>query len=681
MMSKSQEIYEEGITKKQKIADKPKASRKIIFADDNQVEFGTRGSNNNASNLTNKKFMSKQNKGNNGKEKQLLDPCFRNVWNKEKTNCDQISKTNSKNVAQGRKVKVVVMGDKMNQTMSNGNVNETSNLIEQGTSQANNEEKRDGISIDVEGIADEELDYVDDLVDEEMSEFEDDLVHDNSDDSVSQNQKVMVKSVSKRGSKTTKEVNKGNSLDKTASSDLTDEELANHPRVKTLFDRFWAEKMHESNKNRNKNLQGEKEKLNDRSDVVNNSIKSPSDTTIYAPALVKSPVGVTGRNDKNDRNINEIVANFVDTVRIEQDQIQLQENERRRASIDDGNTAALNEARSKADKAILEAEKFRATISTPDPGRNTNYDVSCMEEIQNPHLTDSQLKPITEFDRPVNPPQVQLGPQSQDLGILHIGSGVSDDDFFHLTCHIDPSLIHKIEKGEFIELEKLIPKEKLGRTSDENRLEWVQRDGGTYLVPAQCDSKIGSFRKWEQAFRAYATIYCGANPHRAKEIWQYITVINTAANSYLWDNVYNYDITFRHLMAFNPTRSWAVTYNQMWNLSMRDPIPRANGQKPNVFQHQANGLAGQKGFGQGNQGNQSGAKRKASDYCWNFNKGIPCKFGARCKFVERCKYCDSPSHGVNNCFKLQKKNEGQVGSNGQRVVQETATHSKNQVSK
>ena len=69
-------------------------------------------------------------------------------------------------------------------------------------------------------------------------------------------------------------------------------------------------------------------------------------------------------------------------------------------------------------------------------------------------------------------------------------------------------------------------------------------------------------------------IYCAANPQRSKEIWQYISVINTAASAYAWDNVYNYDITFRHLMAFNPGRSWAVTYNQMWNLSMQDPLPK-----------------------------------------------------------------------------------------------------------
>ena len=231
--------------------------------------------------------------------------------------------------------------------------------------------------------------------------------------------------------------------------------------------------------------------------------------------------------------------------------------------------------------------------------------------------------------------------------IPDIGCGVSDDDFFHLTCHIEPALIHKIEQGEFIELERLLPKDKFQK-GDENHLEWIQKDGGTFLVPANNkDNKINSFRKWEQAFRAYATIYCGANPQRSKEIWQYITVINTASSSYLWENVYNYDITFRHLMAFNPQRSWAVTYNQMWNLSMRDPIPKSN--RNTQFAHYSNGQTGKS-----SSANQ-GQKRNKSDYCWNFNKGVPCKFGNKCKFVEKCKYCDSSAHGVHACPKLQKR--------------------------
>ena len=70
----------------------------------------------------------------------------------------------------------------------------------------------------------------------------------------------------------------------------------------------------------------------------------------------------------------------------------------------------------------------------------------------------------------------------------------------------------------------------------------------------------------------YATIYTESNPERSGEIWQYMHVINVAASSFQWDNVANYDLTFRQLMACRPHRSWAKLYNQGWNLAMRDPI-------------------------------------------------------------------------------------------------------------
>ena len=409
--------------------------------------------------------------------------------------------------------------------------------------------------------------------------------------------------------------------------------------------------------------------LQNNTGVSDGIIKLPLDITVYAPLLQKKltpqdgnrvinqatidaemihPMPMPNTNhrvfDKNDEgqirvvDNEDLIANFVESVRLErhptenaggggntnntnnpielEQQEQQQQEERR---FDSNVTNGLIDAQRKADKAIIDAEKFRATIEPPG--------IYTAGDFQN-----------------------RLGESRNEFSLMNIGSAVSDDDFFHLTCHIDPSLIHKIEKGEFVELEKLLPKEKLGKSSEENRLEWVQRDGGTFLVPAQKDNKISSFRRWEQAFRAYATMYCGANPHRSKEIWQYITVINTAASSYLWENVYNYDVTFRHLMAFNPQRSWAVTYNQMWNLSMRDPLPR-NSYKGNYTAH----YSGSSYVSTKKDGNQFQVKRNKSDYCWNFNKGVPCKFGSKCKFIERCKYCDSPSHGVNACTKLQKK--------------------------
>ena len=161
------------------------------------------------------------------------------------------------------------------------------------------------------------------------------------------------------------------------------------------------------------------------------------------------------------------------------------------------------------------------------------------------------------------------------------------------------------------------------------------------------------------------TIFCGANPHRSREIWQYVSMINTAAATYNWDNVANYDYTFRHLMEFNPGRSWANTYNQMWNLSMKDPISKNNGISyhkggpgngsgnnhargvPN-FSHNNNN-----GGSSGNSANHAKKKGRLA-YCLYFSRGEKCKYGNKCRFIERCSYCDAADHHVLICPKLKK---------------------------
>ena len=57
----------------------------------------------------------------------------------------------------------------------------------------------------------------------------------------------------------------------------------------------------------------------------------------------------------------------------------------------------------------------------------------------------------------------------------------------------------------------------------------------------------------------------------------------------------------------------------------------------------------------------SGKKREKSDYCWNYNKGVKCKYGPKCKFIEWCSYCDSSAHHLLTCPKVaavKKTNDG-----------------------
>ena len=230
----------------------------------------------------------------------------------------------------------------------------------------------------------------------------------------------------------------------------------------------------------------------------------------------------------------------------------------------------------------------------------------------------------------------------------------SDDDFFHVTCHVDPSLKLKIQKGEFVDLDKLLPRDKnIGGnpTNEEGAMELVTHDGHTYFTPARDrDTKISSLERWDQAFRIYAAIYTETHPGRASEIWQYVYVIHKAAQSYQWDNIAFYDVTFHHLMAEKPWWSWGKTYLQGWNLAMNDPLPK----QPKAGNNPARTI------------NDSASSTKSPNWrdncCWRFNKGR-CD-AANCGFDHRCKYCGKWGHGRHNCRKRLAKQSANGSRNG-----------------
>ena len=110
----------------------------------------------------------------------------------------------------------------------------------------------------------------------------------------------------------------------------------------------------------------------------------------------------------------------------------------------------------KGDQMIMEAEKFQAMVEPPRGKSNLTH--------------NSELGPV----------EALKNVDQSELNFKH--EQVDYDKFFHLTCHVDGSLKSKIEKGKFVELDKLLPKRKL---HDDNRLEWVTKDGLTFLSPVQ----------------------------------------------------------------------------------------------------------------------------------------------------------------------------------------------------
>ena len=281
--------------------------------------------------------------------------------------------------------------------------------------------------------------------------------------------------------------------------------------------------------------------------VGRSMVKSPSDTTLYTPALSRNMnrhYGLANERNvqKNKEDAMHNISDFIAGIRLEQSGQGVTPSEkdcleahtsgndggnvntlptpRGPQTVDEENAASMEEAKRIAEKMIIEAEQFKASVA-PKPSKDN-------ELVGN--LTLSQL-----IDK------VKQGMLSD-----------TDDEFFHVTCHLDANLRSKIESGGFVDLEKLLPKTKHQVFHDEKKFQFVYQNGETFFTPQEGENRISSVRKWEQAFRVYATVYCAAHPHRSAEIWQYVFTINKAAMTYSWDNVYYYDVTFRHLMEKYP---------------------------------------------------------------------------------------------------------------------------------
>ena len=383
--------------------------------------------------------------------------------------------------------------------------------------------------------------------------------------------------------------------------------------------------------------------------VVQETVKSPSDTMIFTPAVKFSNKRDQQRiqyNDKfgsptliaesiknkmderEDDNTNSdlrssLIDKFLTSFRIGE----ANQGDKTRVSKGDqpggsGLTAeqkleAERRAHAKeiADRTVLEAERNKAVLQLPE-GRSPNNENNMGYDT----LPKGAMVPF-----------VTTTPLD------------NDDDFFHIICHIDPQIIIKIKKGEFVELEKLLQKpEHLNYETNDRKSITIEREGEKFAIPCKIrDNKITNVRKWEQAFRVYATIYSQANPHRAAEIWQYVDIINQAAYKFNWESVAKYDFIFRHLMEKKPHRSWARTYTQVWTMELCAGTSRDSKESGRNSDFRRNG---------GNKSTPESSQQSWKDRCcWKFNKTGSCPYGKDCRFDHRCTFCGSYNHPSMNC--------------------------------
>ena len=332
-----------------------------------------------------------------------------------------------------------------------------------------------------------------------------------------------------------------------------------------------------------------------------NSIsQSPSKTTVYQPLLNMAPQEVSSgdRVDKTARMVTE----FLNKVRLSSSVNQPSISGKTKATERTEDKTPQELAREYVENSITQAEKFKATLAVPPEG-----------------IPDSLFAPR-----------------------LTRGHDDDDDNFFHMTCHVELNLREVIERGGFVELDKLLPKalKHVKPYHEQKLLSAVNHDSQSYFVPlVDKEYRITGIRKWDQAFRIYASIFAEANPSRAVEIMQYLHTINDAASKWCWENVAQYDYIFRQKMSQKPYKSWAKTYTQLWTSTMVNPLA-----KTPTTTHNSNST----------QSSNTGKKAWREIACWRYNKG-KCTRGAECKFEHRCSYCGSGNHVYPNCLKRKKK--------------------------
>ena len=220
-----------------------------------------------------------------------------------------------------------------------------------------------------------------------------------------------------------------------------------------------------------------------------------------------------------------------------------------------------------------------------------------------------------------------------------------DESYALVESHVDEVTRKKIISLEYVDLAKLIPKDRVMQSSQEQRMEMVNRNGMTYWVPfsENTASVINSYNKWQQAFRVYTTIFVEEHPGKAKELMQYNHIIFSASVNFVWENMYSYDIDFRLHLSKHPGRNWGIILHQAWTMRMKDRLKFTGNSGNHAFSESSS--TGGRPYSR----NNSGKRKKI---CWKYNAG-QCTYGFSCKFEHKCGICGKFRHGAHICRKAK----------------------------
>ena len=158
---------------------------------------------------------------------------------------------------------------------------------------------------------------------------------------------------------------------------------------------------------------------------------------------------------------------------------------------------------------------------TPKLGKPGTSRPQSQEEVVEDNLRKTERNKAVMYEVPGRPVNFSTG---DSMALM-------DQDYQMIDAHVDEQMKKRIQCFEYVDFSKLIVK---GRSSEEQRLELVSKNGMTFLSPvADRDTiQINSYLRWEQAFRIYSNIVTARFPQKSTELLQYNHTIHTASMSY-----------------------------------------------------------------------------------------------------------------------------------------------------
>ena len=243
---------------------------------------------------------------------------------------------------------------------------------------------------------------------------------------------------------------------------------------------------------------------------------------------------------------------------------------------------------------------------------------------------------------------------------------------------LDEKIINTIKQGKFVEFDSLLPQP---HSSSSMQGFIIQQEGeACSVIPrSQQKSRIVNFYHWFVAWSIFARVYIHFHGHRVREIMHYQAQMAHFASLYVFNDIYLFDIQFRHRIANDPLLRWDRTDVELNTLYIRNAKPVCwHCNKPGHFHGQcpstpvSSTVTGAAGAGprprlgasprfpraparapgpstirQSQPGQAFGSGFAPQHTCWYFNTNGFCN-NNRCAHVHACSGCGG-SHPLSHC--------------------------------